>query len=327
MYEHFKNEVIRELIGLPTDDVERVIRALDKVSYNYEIAKKETQLIVYEDLARELVQMYIECKRLEGLSGKSLKLYAGRLKIFFEWVNKEPLDVEARDIRNFLSNYQKFRGITDRTLDKFRQIINGFFTWLTDEEYMAKNPCRNIKEIKYEVSQRPYLTRLQLELFRRCTTNKRDLAIVDTLYSTGCRVSELTNMRISQIDTENKCIEIIGKGKKHNIVYFNTNAQISLNEYIESRTDNSDYLFVNFMNDKHVSVSTVEHLFKKLSEIAGVKATPHTMRHTNASLALQSGMEITTVQRMLGHSSVATTQIYAEMAQDDLKNAHLKYVI
>ena len=330
MYEHFRNELISKLskTQLKSSDLMIVLSAVDAVANNYDFNEKSTELAVYNDIFPKLAELFLQSKRLEGLSENSLTLYRGRLKIFFETMQKNPEEVTTNDIRCFLVGYQKRTGISDRTLDKFRQIINVFYTWLTDEEYITKNPCRNIKEIKYEVTPRRSLTRMELEMIRRACKTKRDLAIVDTLYSTGCRVSELVNMKISDINTEDKSIHIIGKGKKHNTCYFNTNAQLSLNEYMEERKDDNTYLFVTSRRPfNKLSTKNVELIFKKLSISTGIIVTPHIMRHTCATLSLQSGMPLPQVQKMLGHASSDTTLIYAEISKDTIKNSHIKYVI
>ena len=330
MYEHFRNELVSKLskTQLKSSDLMTVLSAIDSIANNYDFKEKSTELVVYNDIFPKLAELFLQSKKLEGLSENSLTLYRGRLKIFFETMQKNPEEVTTNDIRCFLVGYQKRTGISDRTLDKFRQIINVFYTWLTDEEYITKNPCRNIKEIKYEVTPRRSLTRMELEMIRRACKTKRDLAIVDTLYSTGCRVSELINMKISDINAEDKSIHIIGKGKKHNTCYFNTNAQLSLNEYIEERKDDNPYLFVTSRRPfNRLSIKNVELIFKKLSISTGIIVTPHIMRHTCATLSLQSGMPLPQVQKMLGHASSDTTLIYAEISKDTIKNSHIKYVI
>lgn len=330
MYEHFRNDLLSSLLRtrLNQSDIQIVLSAIDTVASGYEITEKSTELVVYNDNFPKLAELFLQSKKLEGLSDNSLKLYRGRLQIFFEIMQKRVEEVTTNDIRCFLIGYQKRNGISDRTLDKFRQIINVFYTWLVDEEYITKNPCRNIKEIKYEVKPRKSLTRMELEIVRRACTSKRDLAIVDTLYSTGCRVSELANMRISDINTEDKSINIVGKGKKHNVCYFNTNAQLSLNEYIETRKDDSPYLFVSIRKPHNkLSIKAIELIFRDIAKKTGIVVTPHIMRHTCATLSLQSGMPLPQVQKMLGHASSDTTLIYAEISKEDIKQSHIKYVI
>ena len=329
MYEHLRNSVQVELSAyFKPEDMEKILATLDRAAANYEITEKETALTVFDDEIHKLANIYLSSKKLEGLSDKTIEMYANRLRIFFNMVGRKPEEIETNEIRLFLVQYQQQHNVSDRTLDKFRQVLNGFFDWCLNEEYITKNPCRNIKEIKFEVEPRRSLTRFQLERVRRTCASKRDLAIVDVLYSTGCRVTELVNMKFSDVDFNENSIAIVGKGKKHNTVYLNTNAQISLNEYINDRKGNSEYLFTSERQPyDQLSSRTVERIFKEMGEKLGYKLTPHILRHTSATLALQNGMEITQVQKMLGHASVNTTQIYAETAQEEVANSHRKYVI
>lgn len=329
MYEHFRNDFMMELSAFVSQaDLDRIMKTLDRIASDYDVTKKETSLAVIDDEMTKLVKIYLSSKKLEGLSDITIKNYASHLRLFLEEVRKSPGEIETNEIRLFLVQYQANHGISDRSLDKFRQILNGFFDWLLNEEYISRNPCKNIKEIKYEVEPRHSLTRFQLERLRRACKSKRDLAIVDVLYSTGCRVTELINMKFNDVDFNENSISIVGKGKKHNTVYLNTNAQISLSEYLEVRPGSSEYLFVT-EREPHDQISsrTIEHIFKGMGEKLGFKLTPHILRHTSATLALQNGMEITQVQKMLGHSSVNTTQIYAETSQEEVAVSHKKFVI
>lgn len=309
-----------------TTEIDKILTALDKIAADYTISERETALTVYQDEINKLVKIYLASKKLEGLSDKTIVMYANRLKIFFDHVQRKPEEVETNEIRTFLVLYQKEKDLSDRTLDKFRQILNAFFEWCVNEEYIPKNPCRNIKEIKWEVPPRKSLTRFQLERLRRSCKSKRDLAVVDVLYSTGCRVTELVNMKFADINGNE--IHIIGKGKKHNTVYLNTNAQISLDEYLKVRKGDSPYIFVTDRKPyRQLSVRSVQHLIGHLAGELGYFITPHILRHTFATLAVQNGMDITKVQKALGHSSVTTTQIYAETTQADVAIQHQKYVI
>ena len=330
MYEHIRNDFLLQLANVfNANELNQIAAALDNVACNYDISPKPTSLVVYRDDIKRIANMFLASKSLEGLSDKTISFYGNRLRIFFDHVEKRPEDVEANDIRLFLYQYQKQASLSDRTLDKFRQILNCFFEWCVNEEYITKNPCKNICGIKYVAEPRHALTRLEFERLRRACKTKRDLAVVDVLYSTGCRVNELVNMKFSDINTDNNSVSIIGKGKKHNTVYLNANAQISLNEYVsKERKGNSDYIFVSerYPYDR-ISTRGLQRIIKDIGDATGLKVSPHILRHTFATLALQSGMSVDKVQKILGHSSVATTQIYAEVIQSDVETAHKKYVI
>lgn len=329
MYEHLRNELLLDLEhSFNSQELDQIMTALDRVAANYTIAERETSLAVIDDEVPKLVRLYLSSKKLEGVSDKTIDLYGGMLRIFFRYVRRIPQDICTNEIRLFLAEYQMQRGISDRSLDKFRQVLNCFFDWCLNEEYISKNPCKNIKEIKFDAEPRRSLTRRQLEQVRRACVTKRDIAIVDVLYSTGCRVTELVNMRFWDIDTEQSSVRIMGKGKKHNTVYLNETAKLSLEDYLAERKIDSEYLFI---SDRapygKLSVRSVQHLFADIGKKLNIKLSPHIIRHTSATLALQSGMSITQVQKMLGHSSVNTTQIYAETTQEDVAAAHKKYVI
>ena len=329
MYEHFRNDVLSGLMPFFTrDQLNRIGTVIDSAAANYTISEKETALVVYNDEIHRIVNLYLASKKLEGLSKLTIEFYANRLRKFFDDVNMPPKDITTNSIRMFLVTYQQREKVSDRTLDKFRQILNSFFTWCVNEEYIVKNPCKNIHEIKYEVEPRHPLTRIEFERVRRACITKRDLAIIDVLYSTGCRVNELINMKFSDMNCNNNSIEIIGKGRKHNTVYLNTNAQISLNEYFKERKGNSEYIFVSQRKPyNQISVRSVQTILAEIGKKLNIDLYPHRIRHTSATFALQQGMPLEQVQKMLGHSSVATTQIYAEVSKEDIAVSHRKHVI
>lgn len=324
MYERLRCDFAAILSNhFKTKDINIILASLDSAAVYYDISEKSTALMVTEDIFPATAKAFLTAKALEGLSPTSVKNYKIILRVLFEYIHKTPQDITTNDIRLFLATYKAQKGVSERTLEKYRQIIRNFFNWAYDEEYITKNPCRTIRPFKFEIVPRRSLDRDSLEILRRSCSSKRDMALIDVMYSTACRVSEVANMKKSDISPDGKSVHIIGKGSKHNTVYLNTNARLSLKDYLESRNDNSDYLFVE-MREPHnkLSARTIEHIFSRLSEKVGFKVTPHIIRHTTATLSLQAGMPITQVQKLLNHSSVATTQIYAETLQDDVRRSH-----
>ena len=329
MYEHLRNDFITKLsIDYGKKDIQKIAAILDGIVKDYNITTKCTELVVLTDTVPREVKNYLVSKGIEGLSDKTIANYKIILSIFFQTVNKAPQEVSTNDIRLYLVTYKMQRKVSDRTLEKYREILYSFFSWLADEEYIDKNPCRTIKPFKYEQKPRKALTRLQLELLRHMIHDTRELAILDVLFSTGCRVSELVNMKLTDLDIETRTVHTVGKGNKHNTVYLNDKAYISLKEYLKIRKGDSEYVFV---SDKRpynkLTTRAVELIFKKYQKPLGCPLSPHIIRHTTATLGLQAGMTITEVQKMLNHSSVSTTQIYVETLQDDVMQSHRRYVV
>ena len=330
MYEHFRKEITLGLSNIISNrDLLVVLSVIDKVAENYEVSERETHLAVLRSGEfPEIAKMYLVAKHIEGLAKTTLDFCKGRLELFFRYVQKDVFEVTTNDIRIFLNQYEVQHKVKDVTLEKTRECINGFYQWLVDEDYLAKNPCKQIPKIKCEYKQRQALTQIELETLRRKCQNPRDLAMVDVLYSTGVRVTELVNMKLSDVDWEDHSIHIIGKGKKHHTVYLNANAILSLTKWLEVRDSDEDYIFTSFRDPyRQLSTRMVEVTLGRLGEGFKKPVSPHIIRHTTATRALQNGMPVDQVQKLLNHSSLMTTQRYAETLQSDVKTAHSKYVI
>lgn len=253
------------------------------------------------------------------------------LKNFFFIVRKPPESITANDIRIYMYRYQELHKITNRSLDKIRQVINGFFQWCQDEEYIIKNPAKTINKIKYEVKPRKSLNQIELEYIRRSCSTLRETAIVEVLYSTGCRVSELSVLKISDVDFVEKKIHLFGKGNKHRYSYLNAKAEVSLKEYLKSRKDNCEYLFITERKPiKNLNKEAIEKIIRNISEKtfgSNKRITPHVFRHTTATTAMKNGMPVQSIQMMLGHSRIDTTMIYAHTDESSIKYEHEKSII
>lgn len=232
------------------------------------------------------------------------------------------------DLRCYLSNYQTALNSSKVTLDNIRRIMSSFFTWLEDEDYIGKSPVRRIRKVKTTKLVKETLSDENLEQLRDQCVHSRDLAIIDLLSSTGIRVGELVNLNRSDINFhERECI-VLGKGDKERQVYFDAKTKIHLQNYLETRTDNNPALFVTLHAPwKHLSISGVEHFLRKLGNISAVNHVhPHKFRRTMATMALEKGMPIEQVQRLLGHAKIDTTLQYAIVNQSNVKIAHRKYM-
>lgn len=333
MYEQFLNQLTMSLSERFSTEEIRIIREkLDLVSYDYDITKKETALEVYNFGIPMLVNAYLICKRTEGLSEATIYNYGTCLRLFFEEIHKAPEQVTANDIRVFLYQYQKRRGVSNRTLDKYRKNIGCFFKWAQEEEYIPKNPTKTIKAIRYEDKPRQALTQVELEHIRKGCVTLREKAVIEVLYSTGCRVSELTNLKKSDINWNDKSVHILGKGKKHRISFLNAKAEVALKEYLASRTDENDSIFVSvYRPHGPIKKDAVERILQSISQrvVDNVdkKVTPHILRHTTATIAIQNGMPVEDISKLLGHSQLDTTMIYAKNSMANVQAGHRKYIV
>lgn len=332
MYEQFKNQFIMSISDTFTaEELNIISMRLNMVAYDYEIKKKETSVVVYNSEMPTLVKTYLVCKKIEGLSEQTLYNYGNFLRIFFMELQKSPEQVTTNDIRVFLYRYQESKKISNRTLDKYREYICRFYQWAYDEEYLDKNPVRSIKPIKYEVKPRQALSQIELEYIRRACRTLREKAIIEVLYSTGCRVSELAHLKKSDIDWNEKSVHLLGKGNKHRTSFLNAKAEVAIKEYLNSRTDEGDSLFVSEKKPhRPIKKDALEKIVRNISMrtdgCVEKKVTPHILRHTTATTAMRNGMPVEDISKLLGHSRIDTTMIYAKTSIANVQAGHKKYI-
>ena len=332
MYERLRNDFAVEVANLEKYTIVEILQALDRVSTKYDITVKETGLSVTTGELPGVVQMYLVCKKMAGLSDTTLRNYKVFLKSFFCEINKPPQSITANDIRLFLYWYQQNRGISARSLDKYREYLSHFFTWAHEEGYIQTNPSKTITAIKHEEKPRESLSQVELEYVRKACDSLKERAIIEFLYSTGCRVSELTNVKKDDINWNDKSVHLFGKGRKHRISFINAKAQIALQEYLNSRSDDCDYLFVSSRKPyRQMHKDGIEKVVRNISDRAfdstGKRITPHILRHTMATTALHGGMPIADISKLLGHEKIDTTMIYAKSSLTDVQAGHKKYII
>ena len=327
MYEMFRSEVLQRLGMLSSDALSKIAEALDITAEKYTIAKAETSLcVIGREEFFDIAGAYVITRKTEGLAEGSLKQIARVLRIFICSATKRIQEIQPNDIRAFLFNYQKSRGISNRSLDFLRTIICTFFKWCAAEGYILSNPASNIKPIRYTRKPRKALSQLELERVRRACHTERELCIIEVLYSTGCRISELCNIQLSDIDWEKHEIAVLGKGNKYRKVFLNAKAEVSIDTYLHTRRHNSPWLLCNDRGGGQMTPSNIQRIFSRIESETGITVSPHIMRHTMATQAL-TGTSVEVVQQMLGHNSITTTMIYAEVDLSDIHTAHLKSVI
>lgn len=276
----------------------------------------------------DYVQLYLAAKKIEGCSEKTLLYYEGTIRKMTEKINKNICDISTDDLRVYLAQYQEQHHVGKVTIDNIRRILSGFFAWLEDEDYLLKSPARRIRKIKTAQVIKETFSDEHLEVLKNTCTNIRDLALLEFLMSTGVRVGEVVRLNRQDIDfSERSCI-VFGKGDKEREIYFDARTKIHLEKYLTLRTDTNDALFVS-RNAPHqrLSISGIEKLMCRLGKQAQIKKVhPHKFRRTLATMAIDKGMPIEQVQRLLGHVRIDTTMHYAMVNQVNVKNAHRKFI-
>ena len=275
-----------------------------------------------------LLQMFLSAKRVEGCSGKTVNYYDSTIRNVLEAVGKEAKQVTTEDIRLYLDRYQLESSVSKVTIDNIRRILSSFFSWLEAEDYIIKNPMKRIHKVKTCKTVKETYSDEALELMRDHAECIRDLAIIDTLASTGMRVGELVKLNREDINfVDRECI-VLGKGNKQRKVYFDARTKIHLQRYLASRTDDNPALFVTLQKPHNrLQISGVEIRLRNLGrELNLNKVHPHKFRRTLATMAIDKGMPIEQVQQLLGHQSVDTTLQYAMVNQANVKSSHRKFI-
>lgn len=275
-----------------------------------------------------LVELFIAAKRVEGCSEKSLKYYSDTITAMLAQVNKDIRHIVTDDLRLYLTDYQAKRNSSKVTIDNIRRILSSFFSWLEDEDYILKSPVRRIHKVKTTASIKEIYTDEELEIMRDNCEDIRDLAIIDMLASTGMRVGEMVLLNRDDINfAERECV-VLGKGDKERPVYFDARTKLHLQCYLDSRTDDNPALFVSLKAPyNRLLIGGIEVRIRELGAKLGVKKPhPHKFRRTLATTAIDKGMPIEQVQKLLGHQRIDTTLMYAQVKQSNVKIAHRKFV-
>ena len=331
MPSNFEINFIEKLNGkIPDSELKVILQELMMFTENYDISEKETSIAQYKDVVPQCYKAYMVAKKIEGMSSESLKTYNYYLMDFFQHIDKTIEKLTTNDIRIYLYKMQERTGITNRTLDGKRLVINTFLNWCEKEGYISKNPCERISPIKFEVKPREPLSDIELELVRDACENIREKALLETLFSTGARVSEIANLKLLDIDFKNKEVHLFGKGNKHRTSFINAKMEVYLKKYLETRNDDSEYVFVSKIKPYNALTKRgIEIIISNIGKRSGIgrPVFPHLIRHSTASVSLNRGMSVAELQEMLGHSKIDTTMIYAKINSDSVKFSHKKYII
>ena len=302
---------------------------LTEICLNYHIERIEPtkkQEILKNNT--KILNKFISSKEIEGCSNRTLNYYKDNINKMFDAVNLPVNEITTEILRNYLADYKSNSKAGMVTIDNIRRTLSSFFAWLENEDYIVKSPVRRIHKVKTTRKVKETLTDENLEKLRDTCSNVRDLAILELLISTGMRVGELTILNISDMNFQERSCIVLGKGNSEREVYFSAKSKMYIKKYLETRTDNNEALFVSLIKPyNRLGISGVEILIRNLGREANInKVHPHKFRRTMATMAIDKGMPIEQVQKLLGHIKIDTTMEYAMVNQNNVKNSHRKYI-
>lgn len=327
--EIFRTELMQSMIGvIDSDQMQKLGNAIATLFMRFKVEAKCTEVGFVDNTSENLRKRFIASLRLEGKSEATLRQYEMVIRMFFDDVQKSIKDITTNDIRYHLAMYQSTRKVSNATIDNRRRILSSFFSWLTKEEYIDKNPILRISKIKSEVEVKIPFSHVDVEKMKVCASltrnGKRNRALIEFLMSTGCRVSEVVGLDLDNVDFRKRECIVHGKGNKDRKVYLTDVCLEYLNEYLSNRKVQSNVLFTNRNGDRW-SKQSIEKIIKTIAHMAEVKnAHPHRFRRTFATNALNRGMPVQHLQKILGHKSLDTTMIYCQVDDDLIKFEHKK---
>lgn len=275
----------------------------------------------------EYMQMFLDAKSIEGCSQRTIKFYQYSIQAMFRMVTTPVRSISTEEMRRFMTEYQRKRNCSKVTLNNNRRNLNSFFAWLEEENHILKSPMKRIHNIKTNKVVKEVISEEEIEKLRDACGNLRDLAILDLLYSSGMRIGELVNLNRRDINLDDLECVVFGKGGKERRAYFDAKTKHDLEKYLASRDDDDPALFVS-LDRPHVrlALGRIEQIFRLLGRSIGIRVHPHKFRRSMATRALNKGMPIEQVQKLLGHNQLDTTLIYAQVSQDNVKSAHQRYL-
>lgn len=306
----------------------------------YEIRERETSVVVYDGNDMQIIQKFFLSKAIQGCTKATIKTYGDFLKMAFREIGKHVTDITTDDVRLYLAQ-KKVNRVSDAYLATIHRILSSFFSWCLVEDIISRNPMIKVEKIKVRRKLEAALTDEEMERLRYACRTVRERALVEFIYSTGCRISEVCSLNITDVDFDSLEIIVLGKGQKYRTVYMTQRARFALRAYLDSRSDDNPALFVcdfdrmigglkdyqkNNFGVIRITPNSSRSLIHSIGKRAQLKLHPHLLRKTVATQALRRGMPIDQVKVMLGHEDISTTQIYANTDNVQVKQSHEKYV-
>ncbi len=329
MIEQLTQDILTGMNGTLTEEQQNRLRmVLSNVLGGFTIEKRMTDKEQESKNNTLILKSFLSAKKVEGCSEKTLAYYESTLVKLLESIDKGLSEMTTNDVRQYLATFKERRGSSKVTIDNIRRIFSSFFSWLEDEDYIIKNPVKRIHRVRADSLVKEVISDESMEILRDSCVEMRDLAMIDLLASTGMRVGELFRINISDIDFQERQCVVFGKGNKERTVYFNARTKIHLQNYIRSREDNNPALFVSLAKPfNRLTINGIEKRLHYLGEQVNMaKVHPHKFRRTLATTAIDKGMPIEQVQKLLGHQRIDTTLHYAMVDQNNVKNSHRKFM-
>ena len=329
MKELVKQEIMNAMNAvLNFQQIMMLEKVIHQSFHNVEINLQNKENQNFTDSNQSILSLFISSKKVEGCSEKSLKYYSSTIDTLLLKLKKNITNISTNDLRFYLSDYQEIRKSSKVTIDNIRRIFSSFFSWLEDEDYILKSPVRRIHKIKTPRIIKEILSDEEIEVLRDNCKEIRDLTLIEILISTGIRVGELVKINRKDINFHERSCIVTGKGNKEREVYFDARSKIHLTQYLKSRTDDNEALFVSLSKPhQRLSIGGVENVLRKLGLKTQInKVHPHKFRRTLATMAIDKGMPIEQVQKLLGHVKIDTTMHYAMVNQANVKIAHRKFI-
>lgn len=329
MKEQIVMDILREMTAILTQEQLMRLKEVVRVQLcGYDIRKKETALMRTDQNWLNYLKMYLDGFRQNGKSTGTIEQYNLHLSRMLSYVAKNVQDIEDDDLIAYMYKYRALRKVSNRYLNNMRLVFNCFFRWLQRRKVILRNPVDGLEPIKYRQVVKKPLSPEELEKVRCACERERDLAIVEFLYSSAVRVSELCQLNREDVSWQADDVLVLGKGNKEREVYLNARAHLHLRQYLESRNDNDPALFVSAKAPhQRLTRAGIRNILSRIGAIAGVENVhPHRFRRTSATDLLRMGMPIEQVQELLGHVKIETTRLYCTVTKEQVRASHRRYM-
>ena len=310
----------------PSETVSIISGILTKILNNYEVTERVTDIVPLDSYNERIIRRYCGCLMVDGKSNGTIYQYKRSIQKLSDFLHKPFNEMGIYDIRFYLA-CEKENGISARSLENIRANLSAFFQWLTNEEIIPKNPIASIKQLKYPKEIKKPFSDVEIDIIRSSCKTKKERAIVEVLLSTGVRVSELSNMRVCDIDFRELSVHVKhSKGGHERITYISNVGIKHLQDYLTTRKENGEYLFYN-KNHQRLASGGIRHILKTISERSGVdNIHPHRFRRTFATNASKKNLGVQEIQKLLGHSSINTTMEYICVDDEIIKSSYRRCI-